>query len=293
MDSITVLLMALIVICTGIAGVLAWMLHRQGEPILPWRLAPRVRRSPPILRTSSSSSPHSDASPSTPQHRPPLAPLDRGDPTVRRYEKVLAELGLAQTVARGVPEALQDRVTMRTELMAIEQHLGAIRDRLATADLEARAAEGPRLRRLSGRLVSIRRDAETIATNLEQLADQERRLTAETLVLGDDLAALERRSPYPPAAASVASSGAELLARVRRLPPIGAIGSFNALKYRLREAEELRAEVGRCRTRLAGLLDPQAALLALLTSPIADVRSPAIETADQGDHDWPPRPQGR
>lgn len=276
MDLLTIVLI-LIALCLAVMGALAWSLHRMGEPILPAGLTLRPRHPPSADRLDAHAAP-------APKPPAPVA-LDRADPTVRRYEEVLVALEQAEAAARAVPERFQERVAMAGELQAISHHLDTARTDLASAAPEARTAQGPLLGRLAGRLGSIQRDAEMIGANLDLLAVREQRLTAEALALDDNLAALERRGPLPRAVLPLAAAGAELLARVRQLPPRGALGSANALRYRLGEANELLAEVTRCRAGLAAALDPEAALRALLAEPLAPPRAPTSPQAATGADD--------
>jgi hypothetical protein len=187
---------------------------------------------------------------------------------------VLAEAGRARAAVQALPGQLQDRVAMNVELMALGRTLEATEAQLGpqAAGGDAAVAE---LERLAGRLASIRRDAETIAADLELLAIREARLTAQAAQLRAELAALERSAPFPVAAGPYAAAGAELLDRVQRIPPRAEIGSFNALKYRLREAEELCGSVAHCYAGLRAAVDPRGALRALFEGQAPPAPTPA------------------
>jgi len=208
-----------------------------------------------------------------PQHRsfqntPPAPPLlDLDDPTVRRYEQVVAEVEQTFAAVRTLPEGFDERSSMRVEVMAVEQQLVELKALLAEADPGGRAGYRPLIRGATERLSSIRRDVEAISTALAQLADQERELHEAAVALSDELNSIAHLAPYPIATERTSELSANVLGQVTRLPGRSALRSFNGLKVRLRLVKELREAVEGCRETLASSRRHREALLELLAAP--------------------------
>lgn len=277
---LTTILLVLIVLCASAAGVLAWLLHRQGEPIFPTRRRPPPRQAPaaqtrPLASADVQPPPAAAPAPPPPPAAapapPPVARLDPADPAVARLEAVRAQVAAAEGALRGVPEGFQERASLRGELMAIDQHLAAVREGLGAeraADREAQLAE---LEWLAGRLDSILGDAARIAAGMRRLAEREQALATQALALRDELTTLERRTPFPRGAGPIMAAAADILGRAGAIPSRHAIGGLGALSCRLREAEGLLMEVINCRAWLATLSSGHTHLMALLQQ----VASPA------------------
>lgn len=265
-DMLSILLVLSLV---GVA-VFAWLLYRPGNaatrPPRARRPGPPARDAPPSRQSASALTPapapisHADSA-------PPPRLLDPHDPTVRLAQAVAAQYAQIAAAVRAIPPAFHDRAAMWVELQAIDQRLADIQEILARSDPSAYSAHRPTLRKVAERLTSIGLDAGHIAESLSNLAEREGALHQAAVALSDDLSQVARLAPYPLAVNQTAAAGARVLGRIARIPDRTAITSFNALKIRLQEAQELHGAIDQLRADLEQAQRRRTDLLALLGCP--------------------------
>lgn len=269
-------LFVLLVIVTAVAAVLAWLLYgprgsaaqRPTQPMA--RCEPLVQPAPEpqapvgVVPPSPQPGPAPQVNPRPPA-RPPVP--DPADPTVRQYERVVAAVAQTYAAIRAVPKAFEERVAMRIGVMAIEQQLVELQGLLDQTDPASRTTYRSLIRTAGERLASIRKDAAAIDTSMAQLAEEEQGLRQVADALGDELASAASLAPYPIATQRTSHMSANCLGQVTQLPSRSAIGSFNALKVRLRLARELQGEIERCHAALREVRQQREALLDLLDDP--------------------------
>jgi hypothetical protein len=270
---LSTILLILLVIVTAAAATLAWLLYGPRGTAAKRPSQPAARREAPappapspvvVALPSPQPAPVPRANPQPPAPPPTLDPTD---PTVQQYERAIAAIEPTFRAIRAVPEAFEERAAMRVAVMAVEQQLVELRPLLVQTDPQGRTLYAARIEAAGHRLASIRKDAAAIDAVLAQLAEEEQRLRQVADALGDELAGTAALRPYPINTQRTSHIGASFLWQVSQLPSRVAIGSFNALKVRLRLARELQGEIEGCRAALRELRGQREALLVLLASP--------------------------
>lgn len=270
MDLTTVLLLLLVIVSTA-AAVLAWMLYgprgtARNRPAQPTaRRETRVQPAPEP-RMPAPVTPPSPPPQASPQPPAPAPTLDPADPTVQQYEQVVNAIEPTFRALKAIPKAFEERIAMRVAVMAVEHRLLELKATLVQSDPQGRTAYGSQIKAAGEQLASIRKDVASINATRDELVEEEQRLRQAADALGDELAGTASLRPYPIATQRTSHISASFLGQVTQLPSRSAIGSFNALKVRLRLARELQGEIEHCRAALRELRQQREGLLILLAS---------------------------